>query len=162
MNNKKLCLLDLDHTLIYGSYAPTERVELLLEYSEYLKVYKRPFVNDFVSFLNKHYRTIIVYTTAKEDYANRICLELEIKAVSILTRNDCLSQNDHYYKTFQPEWAKTYQSIHIIDDSPNVWLETEPYKNQIELFIPKEFRGEINDTELLDITKRLQLKEVLL
>ena len=71
----------------------------------------------------------------------------------------CLSQNDHYYKTFKPEWAKAYLSIHIIDDSPNVWLETEPYKNQIEFFIPKEFRGEINDTELLDITKRLQLKK---
>tara|TARA_B110000285_G_C14748040_1_gene433891 strand:+ start:473 stop:610 length:138 start_codon:yes stop_codon:yes gene_type:complete len=43
----------------------------------------------------------------------------------------------------------------IARTSPNVWLETEPYKNQIEFFIPKEFRGEINDTELLDITKRL-------
>lgn len=70
---KNLYLLDLDHTLIYGSYSESEKVELLFEYSQYLKVYKRPFVNDFVNKLNNLNGDIIVYTTAKKDYANKIC-----------------------------------------------------------------------------------------
>ncbi len=40
---KTLYLLDLDHTLIYGSYSESEKVELLFEYSKYLKVYKKAF-----------------------------------------------------------------------------------------------------------------------
>ena len=89
MGRNKLCLLDLDHTLIYGSYAPTEKTELLFEHSQYLKVYKRPFVEEFIDFLNHYYTHIIVYTTAKKDYANRICSDLGIHAIKILTRQDC-------------------------------------------------------------------------
>ncbi|MDC3260605.1 HAD family hydrolase [Winogradskyella sp.] len=72
----RLCILDLDHTLIYGSYAPHEKAALLFEYNAYLKVYKRPFVEGFIDFLNHYYTHIIVYTIAKEDYANRICMDL--------------------------------------------------------------------------------------
>ena len=68
----RLCILDLDHTLIYGSYAPHEKTALLFEYNAYLKVCKRPFAEGFIDFLNHYYTHIIVYTTAKEDYANRI------------------------------------------------------------------------------------------
>ena len=35
---KKLFILDLDNTLIYGSYAQKETAKLLFTYSEYLKV----------------------------------------------------------------------------------------------------------------------------
>ena len=144
-----LCLLDLDHTLIYGSYAPSEKVELLFEYSEYLKVYKRPFVAEFVNYLNNFYTNIIVYTTAKADYAHRICTELNIKTQEILTRKDCLQKGDMYYKSFMSDWGEKYQKIDIIDDSPNVWINTEPYKQKIKFKVPKEFRGEIYDAELL-------------
>lgn len=153
MNN--LCLLDLDHTLIYGSYAPSEKVELLFEYSAYLKVYKRPFVEEFIGFLNRYYTHIIVYTTAKKDYANRICLELDIKTFKILTRQDCVQKNDRFYKPFQGQWNHLYEKIDIIDDSPNVWLNTEVYRNKIRFLVPKEFRGEMDDTELLNIIKSL-------
>jgi TFIIF-interacting CTD phosphatase-like protein len=146
-----LCLLDIDHTLIYGSYAPFEEAELLFEYSQYLKVYKRPYVNDFVDFLNQTYSAIIVFTTAKEDYANKICLKLGIQFTTILTRADCLNKNDNYYKVFKPEWVNQYQSINIIDDSPNVWLSTEGYENKIKFMVPLEFRGKLNDDELLKI-----------
>ncbi|MHA7864979.1 NIF family HAD-type phosphatase [Flagellimonas marinaquae] len=149
MNN--LCLLDLDHTLIYGSYAPSEQVELLFAYSEYLKVYKRPYVDKFIDFLNETYEAIIVYTTAKEDYADGICSELHIDVKALLSRNDCLSENDRFYKCFRPNWAQEYRSIHIIDDSPNIWLDTENYDDQIAFIVPKEFRGEIGDEELLAI-----------
>jgi len=148
-----LCLLDLDHTLIYGSYAPSEKVELLFEYSEYLKVYKRPFVEGFINYLNNFYTNIIVYTTAKEDYAHRICLELNIKTQEILTRKNCLQKGDMYYKSFLSDWGEKYKNIDIIDDSPNVWIGTEEYEQKINFKVPKEFRGEIYDDELTRIIK---------
>ena len=59
------------------------------------------------------------------------------------TRLDCKQKNDTYYKIFKSEWAKTYNSVHIVDDSPNVWLNTENYDKQITFIVPKEFRGEV-------------------
>lgn len=156
----RLCILDLDHTLIYGSYAPHEKTALLFEYNAYLKVYKRPFAEGFIDFLNHYYTHIIVYTTAKEDYANRICMDLGIKTFKILTRLDCKQKNDTYYKIFKSEWAKTYNSVHIVDDSPNVWLNTENYDKQITFIVPKEFRGEVDDMELLklkELIKNIQI-----
>ncbi|WP_304142273.1 HAD family hydrolase [Mesoflavibacter zeaxanthinifaciens] len=153
-----LCLLDLDHTLIYGSYAPSEKAEFLFEYNEYLKVYKRPFVEEFINFLNRYYTHIIVYTTAKEDYANRICLELNIDAFKIFTRQDCKEKNDRYYKAFQHQWGHLYDKIDIIDDSPNVWLSTDAFESKIRFIVPKEFRGELDDNELTRIIKVISLE----
>ncbi len=158
MNN--LCLLDLDHTLIYGSYAPSEKVELLFEYSEYLKVYKRPFVEEFIDFLNRYYTHIIVYTTAKEDYANRICSELNIKTQEILTRKNCLQKGDIYYKRFVSDWGEKFQNIDIVDDSPNVWLGTDAFESKIRFIVPKEYRGEIDDDELTRIINFIKQSKI--
>ncbi len=148
---KTLCLLDLDHTLIYGSYAPSEETELLFTYSVYLKVYKRPFVDDFVRRLKTHFTDIIVYTTAKKDYAKEICRLLNIEEKLLLSRADCSSKNEKFYKDFQPDWGKSYEHISIIDDSPNVWLQTEAYADKVQFVVPNEFRGEKNDCELEDL-----------
>jgi len=147
----KLCLLDLDHTLIYGSYALSERVELLFEYSKYLKVYKRPYVEQFIEQLHKNYSSIIVFTTAKKDYAHRICTELKINVSNILSRSDCISKNERYYKPFKEKWVKAHHEIHIIDDSPNVWINTEDFEDIIKYITPKEFRGEPEDTVLINL-----------
>jgi len=152
---KNLYLLDLDHTLIYGSYSESEKVELLFEYSQYLKVYKRPFVNDFVNKLNNLNGDIIVYTTAKKDYANKICRLLKINTLNILTRKDCKSKDDKYYKKFLPSWGNTFDNIYIIDDSPNVWINTEKYITKINFIIPNEFRGNPNDNELIELIKAI-------
>ena len=146
---KNLYLLDLDHTLIYGSYSQSENVELLFEYSEYLKVYNRPFVNEFINYVNSLNGDIIVFTTAKEDYAYEICRLLKINTLDILSRKDCKSKNDNYYKEFKSDWGNEYNKIFIIDDSPNVWINTLNFEDKIKFIIPKEFRGEPNDNELL-------------
>lgn len=146
-----LCLLDIDHTLIYGSYAPFEEAELLFEYNQYLKVYKRPYVDEFIDFLHQNFSAILVFTTAKEDYAHKICLALGINVISVLSRADCLYKNDKHYKVFKPQWATNYQTIIIIDDSPNVWLSTERYENKISFMVPTEFRGKLDDDDLLKI-----------
>ena len=101
MKPLNLCLLDLDHTLIYGSYAPSEKADILFQYSEYLKVYKRPFVNQFVAKLSQSYNDIIVFTTAKRDYAEKICQDLNI--------NTKMSENVAH------------------DEDGNIHLEIDPY-----------------------------------
>jgi TFIIF-interacting CTD phosphatase-like protein len=68
---KKLIILDLDHTLIYGSYAEKESAELLFHYSTFLKVYKRPFVEELI-LVCKELGDIIIYTTALKLYATKI------------------------------------------------------------------------------------------
>lgn len=148
---KTLALLDLDHTLIYGSYAPTEETELLFSYSTYLKVYKRPFVDAFVEKLNQTFDTIIVFTTAKEDYAQEIIRLLRIDCAKLLSRVDCDYKNDRHYKIFRETWGETYDHISIIDDSPHVWRETEAYEKKISFVVPPEFRGEKADTVLSDL-----------
>ena len=148
---RKLCLLDLDHTLIYGSYAPSEDSELLFQYNQYLKVYKRPFVDHFLHFIKNFYTDIIIYTTAKRDYAKRISKDLNINAIQILSRRDCSKSNNGYIKTIRKEWIDNYDQIHIIDDSPHVW-DTNAYPEKKFLFIiPKEFRGSSKDLELKNI-----------
>ena len=158
---KTLYLLDLDHTLIYGSYSESEKVELLFEYSKYLKVYKRPFVNEFVNNLNNLNGDIIVFTTAKKKYAIKICNLLKINTLNILTRKDCKSKDDKYYKKFLPNWGNTFDNIYIIDDSPNVWINTEKYITKIKFIIPNEFRGDPNDNELPELIKVINSNKII-
>ena len=152
---KSLYLLDLDHTLIYGSYATSEEANILFKYSKYLKVYERPNVREFIDNLNNINGDIIVYTTAKEMYALQICSLLKIKTTSILTRKNCKSKNKKYYKIFLPKWGEIYDNIFIIDDSPNVWINTGKFRGKIKFIVPKEFRGESNDKELLKLLLEL-------
>ncbi|MDC3407256.1 HAD family hydrolase [Bacteroidia bacterium] len=147
----KLCLLDLDHTLIYGSYAPSEEAELLFQYSQYLKIYKRPYVDEFVKYLQKYFSDIIVYTTAKKDYAEKICEYLNINPTELLSRLDCKEIDDRFYKTVKKDWVDSYDKISIIDDSPNVWVIENNSDEKIKFFIPKEFRGSSRDKELGNI-----------
>lgn len=149
---KSLCLLDLDHTLIYGSYAPSEEAGLLFAYNEFLKVYKRPFVEGFVKKkLNSFFSDIVVFTTAKEDYAQEICRLLQIGCTELLSRKDCLIKNDRHYKQFREAWGREYDHISIIDDSPHIWLGTEAFEPKIKFVVPKEFRGEKNDEVLKEL-----------
>jgi phosphoserine phosphatase len=73
---KLLIILDLDHTLIYGSYAENETAELLFQHNMYLKVYKRQLAEDLVK-LCQAKADIIVYTAALRRYAKTICNLLE-------------------------------------------------------------------------------------
>jgi phosphoserine phosphatase len=152
MKSKILFLLDLDHTLIYGSYAPSESADLLFEYSQYLKVYERPYAKDLVRALHDK-GDIIVFTTAKHDYADTICERLGINPIILLSRNDCISKGDEFKKQIRKEWVDYYSKIFIIDDSPQVW---DTNNNPTEWFIPKEFRGDKDDSELLIIIEKIR------
>jgi hypothetical protein len=143
--------LDLDHTIIYGSYAEQESAPLLFHYNTYLKVYKRPLAEQLIE-ICKVKGDIIIYTTALRPYANRISKKLNIQPIQILSRKQCLFKNGTWEKKVNDEWINKYDKIMIIDDSPNVWLDI-PYTT--ELLIPTEFRGSENDYGLEEIIKKI-------
>jgi hypothetical protein len=148
---KNLFILDLDHTIIYGSYAEQESAPLLFHYNTYLKVYKRPLAEQLIE-ICKVKGDIIIYTTALRPYANRISKKLNIQPIQILSRKQCLFKNGTWEKKVNDEWINKYDKIMIIDDSPNVWLDI-PYTT--ELLIPTEFRGSENDYGLEEIIKKI-------
>jgi phosphoserine phosphatase len=149
---KQLIILDLDHTLIYGSYAETETAELLFQYHNYLTVYERQLARDLIR-LCKSKADIIVYTTALRRYAKSICLALNIEYVELLSRKNCIAVEGKLKKQIKEEWLENYEKIIIIDDSPNVWI-TDDLK--INFLVPDEFRGQINDFGLEKIITELK------
>jgi TFIIF-interacting CTD phosphatase-like protein len=96
---------------------------------------------------------IIVYTTAKQDYAEKICELLSIKPKALLSREDCLSYGDSFKKSIKKEWMEKYTNIYIIDDSPQVW-NTCGYK--VLWLIPKEFRGDKDDRGLQSVIEQIK------
>lgn len=150
---KTLFLLDLDHTLIYGSYAPSETSSLLFAYSQFLKVYERPYAREFVKEIQSH-GEIIVFTTAKEDYASMVSKCLDIQPVQLLSRASCSKKGDSCKKRIRKSWLKKYGRIVIIDDSPQVW--EVPPGIELEWIIPCEFRGDANDEELLSVIDKIK------
>ena len=142
---KILFLLDLDHTLIYGSYAQNESAALLFSYSQYLKVYERPYARQFISQLQE-LGEIIVFTTAKQDYAQKICELLDIQPLELLSRARCKKEGDGYRKLLRKKWVRSYDRVVIVDDSPQVWVTG---KTSVYWIVPSEFRGDASDKGLL-------------
>ena len=145
--SKKLILLDLDHTLIYGSYAETETANKLFKFNDYLSVYERPLARELVLLCQKK-GDIIIYTTALKSYAKKISNALKINPIDILSRKECTKKNDSFKKSINPEWILNYDEIIVIDDSPNVWVNCS---NSIKFLVPTEFRGDARDFELQSI-----------
>ncbi|TXI66519.1 MAG: hypothetical protein E6Q46_04945 [Flavobacterium sp.] len=148
---KSLILLDLDHTIIYGSYAENETADLLFQYNKFLKVYERPSARELIA-ICKESADIIVYTTALRPYAINICKKLNINPIKLLSRKQCLIRNGCWQKKVKTEWVNEYDKIIIIDDSPNVWQDIP---TSIEILIPTEFRGSKNDLGLEEIITKL-------
>lgn len=146
--SKTLVLLDLDHTLIYGSFAEKESADLLFRYHKYLTVYERPLARELVEICKKK-GDIIVYTTALRRYAKMICVSLGIKYIELLSRKNCIVINGKHQKDVRQNWLESYDQIIIIDDSPNVWINATD--TRIKFFVPDEFRGNANDMGLQEI-----------
>ena len=151
--SKKLILLDLDHTLIYGSYAETETANKLFKFNSYLSVYERPLARNLVK-LCQEKGDIIIYTTALKTYAKKISKALEINPIKILSRKDCSKKNDNFKKIINTGWLINYDEIIVIDDSPNVWKNCP---DSIKFLVPTEFRGDVSDFELQPIIESIKL-----
>ena len=135
----------LYNTLIYGSYAQKETAKLLFTYSEYLKVYVRKFSKELIKKCES-LGDIIVYTTAKKDYAEKICIGLKINYKILLSRSECEISPDNYEIKINSVWKKKYEEIVIIDDTPSVWREDTWDKATV--LVPSNFMGEKDDIDL--------------
>ena len=142
---KKLFILDLDNTLIYGSYAQEEKAKLIFAYSEYLKVYVRKYARELIKKCES-LGDIIVYTTAKKDYAEKICIALKINYKILLSRSECEISPDNYEKKINSSWEIKYKEIAVIDDTPSVW--TEDTWDKATVLVPSNFMGEKDDIDL--------------
>ena len=149
---KNLILLDLDHTLIYGSYAEFETAEFLFSHNKYLKVYKRNRTEELIE-LCKIKGDIIIYTTALRSYARTISEKLNINPIELWSRKNCKTVNGKHKKIVTSQWLDHYDKIIIIDDSPNVWLTQS---EKIIFLVPDEFRGAANDFGLEKIINELK------
>jgi hypothetical protein len=150
---KTLFILDLDHTLIYGSFAEKESADLMFRYHKYLTVYERPLARELIK-ICKNKGDIIVYTTALRRYAKMICICLDIKPIELLSRKNCIRINQKLHKELKQNWFDLYDQIVIIDDSPNLWLNSIDLK--INFFVPDEFRGKKEDLGLQNFIAYLQ------
>ena len=144
--------------MIYGSYAQQESAKWLFDYSQYLKVYERPHARKLIGQCRR-IGDIMVHTTAKRDYARRICELLDIQPIDLKSRKDCQRNTGKYRKTVADSYYKIYQTIIIIDDSPHVW-DSKAHDHCIFL-IPSEFRGDYDDYGLLKILKENVFKPIL-
>jgi len=151
--SKKLILLDLDHTIIYGSYAETETANKLFKFNSYLSVYERPLARDLVKICQEK-GDIIIFTTALKTYAKKISKSLQINPIEILSRKDCSKKKDRFKKNLNLEWIDAYDEIIVIDDSPNVWKNCP---DSIKFLVPTEFRGDVSDFELQPIIESIKL-----
>jgi hypothetical protein len=95
---------------------------------------------------------VIVYTTAKADYARKICAALEIKPIELLTRRNCLRRNGEYKKRILPEWEAKWREIVVIDDSPDVWVNFKTKK----IIAPSKFMGNRNDKQIGNVLIEMQ------
>jgi len=153
---KNLCLLDLDHTIIYGTYEPWHKTELLGIFQSNIYIYKRPYLHEFISYISK-LCDIIVYTSSKHDYASYIVDTLELKHLKLLSRNTCMwdSENGIYYKRVHSRYLNEYDRIIIVDDSPEVWNSNS--SNKLKMFSPRKFYGSEDDFELLTLIEEIKV-----
>ncbi len=151
-NFNLLIILDLDNTLIYGSFASSEMAELLFQYNNYLKIYERPFARELVELCGQM-GDVIVYTSALRDYAKGICSGLNMKPKELLSRKHCRIHKGRYHKNIREEWLKAYDRIMIIDDSPDIWENVDNEK--VMMIVPDEFKGQSGDIGLKMVIERL-------
>ncbi len=150
---KKLLVLDLDETLIFGSEKPLERsADLIIDEKYY--IYQRPHLQEFLSFSFQNF-LVGIWTSSSLSYASAIVkaiLTPEQNLEFLWDRERCTYRYDHdtdkYYwvKNLKKLKKKGYylESIIMIDDSPDKIEEN--YGNHIRV---SEYTGQEDDDELL-------------
>jgi TFIIF-interacting CTD phosphatases, including NLI-interacting factor len=142
---KRLIILDLDNTLIYGTYEIGLSAKILLRYSNSILIYERPYAREFIQKCHE-VGDVIIVTTAIKDYAESIIKALNIKCFELYSREDCLIQNDYYMKCAPDFYFDLYDEIIIVDDSPEIWDKESQVS--CKFIIPTKFFGDGEDTGL--------------
>ncbi len=147
---KHLYILDLDNTLIYATGGKNLPAIVLLHFSGYT-IYERPYARELVKKCQERGDTL-VFTTAVREYAERVCLKLELEPIGIFSREDCGVVNSRYVKSVPDVYFDQYDNITIIDDMPEIWDQKS--HGNCRLISVSPFLGE-EDDELKQVMEQL-------
>ncbi|CXI62624.1 NLI interacting factor-like phosphatase [Plasmodium berghei] len=144
-------VLDLDETLIYCTkkkkYDYQKEIDVLIN-GKYLSLYvcKRPYIDLFFSVLYPYYE-IIIFTTSIKSYADTVLniMDVDHYIDKKFYREDCFEMNGKVYIKNLVNIKKEISKMILIDDS-----NASGFKYPDNFFHIKKWKGELNDTELLD------------
>ena len=160
----KLLILDLDETLIHASEETLGRKADFI--TECYYVYKRPYVLDLIKFRGENFQ-VGIWTTAVKDFARTVVENIfssDYPLKFLWSCDRCTRMYDselmqpYYIKNLAKLKRKGYrlEEIIMVDDTPQK-LEKN-YGNLVRVI---EWRGDVEDNELLLLTKYLSdLKNV--
>lgn len=161
----KVIILDIDHTLVdstgYKSSDPDRRYVLAFPDGNKITGSMRPNVKEFLSFLKKYSKEVIIWTAGTKDYAEAI-VELLFEEGDypkhVLSRNDCAMRENYCHKPIRPlshRLGYDPSSVLIIDDTETTFTEN-PSNG---LLIPR-YLGNNEDSALIEVAKWLDAPKV--
>lgn len=161
MNKRVLLILDLDETLIHASDSEQDRQPDFT--FNYCYVYKRPYLDEFLSECNKYY-DLAVWSSASDNYVQEIVRNIIPTSIQLefswgRSKLVCLHSNGpwrmdvKYFKDLRKVVQEGFalERILIVDDDPEKLQKS--YGNAIYI---KQFNGEANDMELVALAKYLK------
>ncbi len=167
---KTLLILDLDQTLIHTTETPLEDTPPVFALSPYHHVYLRPYLHQFLYTCSKYFE-LAIWSSAKRDYVHQVVKKIipnDIKLSFVWSRKKCTfgslpvdSVTHTQVEGFPPRvWFKKLAKVKkqgyllnqilIVDNSPEKLLHDTD--NAIYIV---DFRGNVNDQELLLLSKYL-------
>lgn len=154
----ELIVLDIDETLIHTETCEPDYYDFkfLLDSKIYF-VTKRPYLDDFLSYLKSNYK-IGVFTTSTEDYASEILKTIGLDKLDFLyDRSRCTEK--YFPEVFQSCYIKRLSKIKNVDLDRTVIIDDrgdgaqENYGNLIKI---KPFYVDKSDNELLKLIDYLE------
>lgn len=155
----KLLILDIDETLVHATEAPLSR-DCDFETDLYY-VYKRPYLDEFLSFCFAQF-TVAIWTTAGKEFAEQV-VETVVKKhgepVFLWSYERCTKRLDpHTYETLLiknldkvKKRGYRLESVIMVDDTPQKL--SKHYGNLVRV---GEYTGQDGDKELLKLIKYLE------
>ncbi|KAI5659811.1 hypothetical protein M9H77_28604 [Catharanthus roseus] len=153
-SKKKTIFLDLDETLVHSKpNPPPDKYDFIVrpvidgEKIDFF-VLKRPFLDEFLEFLNKEFE-IVIFTAGIEEYASLVLDRIDKKGLIShrLYRDSCRELDGKFVKDLA-ELGRDLNRVVIVDDNPN------SYALQPQNAIPiRPFIDDIGDEELKNLIK---------
>ncbi|MEL8054775.1 MAG: HAD family hydrolase [Pseudomonadota bacterium] len=165
---KILLILDLDETLIHGTYTELDRQAEFMVGD--IHVYKRPFLHEFLSGCAEYF-TLAIWSSASDNYVREIAREIAIqdtdwafvwgRSRATLPRrvdpntgmSTFYSPDSVYEKPLSKVARKGWklERILIVDDTPQ-----KARRNYGNAIYPKPFEGDLSDNELPKLLEYLK------
>ena len=156
--SKKLLILDIDETLIHAREEPLD-YQWHFETDLYL-VYRRPYLAEFIGFCREHFQ-VAIWTTGGSEFAAQVVKNIfpeDYWLEFVWSQDRCTHyfNEDLYENGYLKNLYKVkrrgfkLENVIMVDDTPS------KLKNNYGNLVPMpEFRGDVNDIELLRLMKYL-------